>query len=219
MSAAEDISIAEEEENCDSIKWFASISKKKMNIETSSLDDFIRMLNIFMTVDIEKCDSFFTSVSNNIFKTFYLLLKKFVSEQNVQMQNIERHMYKVQNIRGYYLMRIGEMFTFLRQADDDRTSGKSNSEIKEDFFHRFSRDNILAKNIYNLVKWKKTQKELTSDDMLYLAITGAQMGGKNKRKKNVRSGSRSRGRNSHRKMNHKQNKNKSRRALHIKKKQ
>jgi hypothetical protein len=212
MSQAEDMS-REEEENCDSIKWFASIATKKMNIQTSSLDDFIRMLNIFMTIDIEKCDSFFTSVSNNIFRTFHSLLNKFVSQQNEQMQNIERYMYKVQNIRGY-LIRIAEMFTFLRQADDDRMSGKTNNEIKEDFLRRFPRDNILAKNIYNLVEWKKKQKKPTSDDMALFATIGARMGGRSKSKKNG-----SRGKNSHRKTNHKKNKNKSRRGLHIKKKQ
>ena len=202
---------AAEEENCDSIKRFVS----GINIQTSSLDDFIRISNIFASFNIDKCDSFFTSVTNDIFRTFYDLLKKFQSEQNVQMQAVQ--LYKIQEIRAY-LGRFAKMFHFLKKADE---SGENNSKIKAEFLRRFSESQQLAKNVYNLVEWKKRQKPLTNDDLAMLAITGAQ-GGRSKRKKNYRSGSRGRNGNSHRRMNrmsYKKNKNKSRRALHRKKKQ
>lgn len=201
---------AAEEESCDSIKRFVS----GINIQTSSLDDFIRISNIFASFNIDKCDSLFTSVTNDIFRTFYDLLKKFQSEQNVQMQAVQ--LYKIQEIRAY-LGRFAEMFHFLKKADE---SGENNSKIKAEFLRRFS-ESQLAKNVYNLVEWKKRQKPLTNDDLAMLAITGAQ-GGRSKRKKNYRSGSRGRNGNSHRRMNrmsYKKNKNKSRRALHRKKKQ
>ena len=195
---------AAEEENCDSIKRFVS----GINIQTSSLDDFIRISNIFASFNIDKCDSLFTSVTNDIFRTFYDLLKKFQSEQNVQMQAVQ--LYKIQEIRAY-LGRFAKMFHFLKKADE---SGENNSKIKAEFLRRFS-ESQLAKNVYNLVEWKKRQKPLTDDDLAMLAITGAQ-GGRSKRKKNYRNG------NSHRRMkrmSYKKNKNKSRRALHRKKKQ
>ena len=99
---------AAEEENCDSIKRFVS----GINIQTSSLDDFIRISNIFASFNIDKCDSFFTSVTNDIFRTFYDLLKKFQSEQNVQMQAVQ--LYKIQEIRAY-LGRFAKMFHFLKK--------------------------------------------------------------------------------------------------------
>jgi 6-pyruvoyl-tetrahydropterin synthase len=202
------------EENCDSIKRFVS----EIDIQTSSLDDFIRILTILQSFDIDKCDSFSffvtsTPTTENIFRTFYDLLKKFVNEQNEQMQAVEQYMFRIQDIRRQ-ISRFADMFHFLKEAD---ASGESDTKVKEAFLRRFSSNSQFAKNVYNLVEWKKRQR-VTADDMTMYAFTGAQMGGRSKRKKNYTSVSKGKNRNSYRRINRMSyKKNKSRRALHRKK--